>query len=138
MSIWKVPATVNELNEKIANSMAGNLGISFLEIGDDYLKASMPLNEKTRQNMGIIHGGANVVLAETIANIAAVLCCDADKTVVGLEISANHLRPGLDTVTAITKPLHIGRTTMVWEIKIYNVDNKLTCVSRFTGSVIPL
>tara|TARA_R110000824_G_scaffold336_8_gene2182 strand:- start:27452 stop:27868 length:417 start_codon:yes stop_codon:yes gene_type:complete len=136
--IWKAPATLSELNQKIANSMAGILGITFIEIGDDYLKASMPLSDKTRQNMGIIHGGANVVLAETVANIAAVLCCDSDKTVVGLEISANHLRPGLGTVTAMTRPLHIGRTTMVWEIKIYNAENKLTCVSRFTGAVIPL
>ena len=138
MSIWKSAATLTELNQKIANSMAGNLGIAFTEIGDDFLKASMPLNEKTRQNMGIMHGGANVVLAETTANIAAVLCCDADRTVVGLEISANHLRPGMGTVTAVTKPLHIGRTTMVWEIKIYNAEHKLTCVTRFTGSVIPL
>jgi 1,4-dihydroxy-2-naphthoyl-CoA hydrolase len=136
MSIWKTPKTPKELNEFLADSMAGYLGIDFLEIGDDYLKASMPLSEKTRQNMGFMHGGANVVLAETIGNIASILCCEEGKTVVGLEINANHIRPGFTGVTAVVKPIHIGRSTMIWEIRIYNSDNKLTCISRFTGAVI--
>lgn len=136
MSIWKKVRTPQDLNEFLADSMAGNLGIDFLEIGADYLRASMPLSEKTRQNMGFMHGGANVVLAETIGNIASILCCEEGKTVVGLEINANHIRPGFSEVTATARPIHIGRSTMVWEIRIVNADNKLTCVSRFTGAVI--
>jgi 1,4-dihydroxy-2-naphthoyl-CoA hydrolase len=136
MSIWKKKRTPTDLNAFLSNSMAGNLGIDFLELGDDYLKASMPLSEKTRQNMGFMHGGANVVLAETLGNIASILCCEEGKTVVGLEINANHIRPGFDEVTGIAKPIHLGRSTMIWEIKIYNTDNKLTCISRFTGAVI--
>jgi len=124
VAIWKSPATPKDINERLANWMAGNLGIVFTEVGDDYLKATM-------------HGGANVVLAETIANIASILCCEEGQTVVGLDINANHIRPGKSAVTAITKPVHIGRSTMVWEVKIYDEADKLTCISRFTGAVIP-
>ncbi|MFL2840236.1 MAG: hotdog fold thioesterase [Pseudohongiellaceae bacterium] len=137
MALWKTPATPDNINERLTNGMAGNLGIIFTEVGEDYLKATMPLNNLTSQHMGFIHGGANVVLAETIANIGSILCCEEGKTVIGLDINANHIRPGKSTITAIAKPLHIGRSTMVWEVKIYDKDNKLTCVSRFTGAVIP-
>ncbi len=136
MKIWKKQRTPADLNTFLSDSMAGNLGINFLELGDDSLKASMPLSEKTRQNMGFMHGGANVVLAETLGNIAAILCCEEGKTVVGLEINANHIRPGFGEVTGIATPIHLGRSTMIWEIKIYNSNNKLTCISRFTGAVI--
>tara|TARA_R100000900_G_scaffold1439_1_gene2998 strand:- start:31146 stop:31592 length:447 start_codon:yes stop_codon:yes gene_type:complete len=136
LSIWKLEPSPAQINEMLEDTMARILGIEFLEAGDDYIKASMPLNNKTRQYMGHIHGGANVVLAETLANVACNHCCDENKTVVGLEINANHLRPGLGTVTAITRPIHIGRTTMVWEVKITDENNKLTCISRFTGAVI--
>ncbi|MGA1741269.1 MAG: hotdog fold thioesterase [Pseudohongiellaceae bacterium] len=137
MAIWKSPATPKDINERLANWMAGNLGIVFTEVGDDYLKATMPLTHMTAQHMGFMHGGANVVLAETIANIASILCCEEGQTVVGLDINANHIRPGKSAVTAITKPVHIGRSTMVWEVKIYDEADKLTCISRFTGAVIP-
>ena len=137
MAIWKSPATPKDINERLANWMAGNLGIVFTEVGDDYLKATMPLTRMTAQHMGFMHGGANVVLAETIANIASILCCEEGQTVVGLDINANHIRPGKSAVTAITKPVHIGRSTMVWEVKIYDEADKLTCISRFTGAVIP-
>lgn len=137
MAIWKSPATPKDINERLANWMAGNLGIVFTEVGDDYLKATMPLTHMTVQHMGFMHGGANVVLAETIANIASILCCEEGQTVVGLDINANHIRPGKSAVTAITKPVHIGRSTMVWEVKIYDEADKLTCISRFTGAVIP-
>jgi len=136
MKILKKQQSPAELNAFLSDSMAGNLGINFLELGDDYLKASMPLSEKTRQNMGFMHGGANVVLAETLGNIAAILCCEEGKTVVGLDINANHIRPGFGEVTGIACPIHLGRSTMIWEIKIYNSDKKLTCISRFTGAVI--
>lgn len=137
MSIWKRSATVEDLNTRIGDSMAGNIGIRFTEIGDDYLTATMPVNEYTRQHRGILHGGASVVLAETIGSIASLLCTDEDHTVVGLEINANHLRPGTDTVTGTTRPLHIGRRTMVWEIRIENAAGKLVCVSRITTAVVP-
>ena len=137
MTLWKTEATPDEINARLANWMAGNLGITFTEVGEDYIKATMPLNHLTSQHMGFMHGGANVVLAETIANIGSILCCEEDQTVVGLDINANHIRPGKSTVTAIAKPIHIGRSTMVWEVKIYDEENKLTCISRFTGAVIP-
>jgi len=138
VALWSVTPTPDDINAKLTNTMAGILGITVTEVGEDFLQATMPLSDKTRQYMGIIHGGANVVLAETIGNIAANHCCEAGKTVVGLEINANHIRPGKTMVTATAKPLHIGRTTMVWEIKIHNTENKLTCVSRFTGAVISI
>lgn len=137
MSIWKTPTTPEGINERLANWMAGNLGICFTEVGEDYLKATMPLSHLTSQHMGFMHGGANVVLAETIANIGSILCCDEGQTVVGLDINANHIRAGKSTVTATARPLHIGRSTMVWEVKIHDENDKLTCVSRFTGAVIP-
>lgn len=137
MALWESPASPDDINERLANSMAGNLGIIFTEVGDDYLKATMPLHHLTKQHMGFMHGGANVVLAETVANIGSILCCEDGQTVVGLDINANHIRPGNSAVTAIAKPIHIGRSTMVWEVKIYDDANKLTCVSRFTGAVIP-
>jgi len=137
VTLWKTEATPDEINARLANWMAGNLGITFTEVGEDYIKATMPLNHLTSQHMGFMHGGANVVLAETIANIGSILCCEEDQTVVGLDINANHIRPGKSTVTAIAKPIHIGRSTMVWEVKIYDEENKLTCISRFTGAVIP-
>ncbi len=137
MTLWKTEATSDEINALLTNHMAGNLGITFTEVGEDYIKATMPLNHLTSQHMGFMHGGANVVLAETVANIGSTLCCEEDQTVVGLDINANHIRPGKSTVTAIAKPIHIGRSTMVWEVKIYDEENKLTCISRFTGAVIP-
>ena len=137
MPIWKSPATPEAINQRLANWMAGNLGINFTEVGEDYLKATMPLSQMTGQHMGFMHGGANVVLAETIANIGSILCCEEGQTVVGLDINANHLRPGKSDVTAIARPVHIGRSTMVWEVKIYDAADKLTCISRFTGAVIP-
>ncbi len=137
MSIWKKPKTTSDLNELIASSMAGNLGIKIIEIGDDYLKSTMPLHDRTQQHMGFMHGGANVVLAETTANLASIMCCEDAQTVVGLEINANHIRAGRSMVTAIAQALHIGRKTMVWEIKIYDNNDKLTCASRFTGAVVP-
>jgi 1,4-dihydroxy-2-naphthoyl-CoA hydrolase len=137
VAIWKTSTSPEEINQRLANWMAGNLGISFTEVGDDYLKATMPLSHLTSQHMGFIHGGANVVLAETIANIGSIMCCEKDQTVVGLDINANHIRPGKSTVTATAKPIHIGRSTMVWEVNIHDENDKLTCISRFTGAVIP-
>lgn len=121
------------------NTLSDHLGIEFLEKGEDYLIARMPVDSHTKQPFGILHGGASVVLAETLGSIASVLCLDDPTTqkAVGLEINANHLRSVTEgwvygKVTAI----HIGRRTHIWDIKITNEENKLVCVSRLTVAVV--
>lgn len=114
------------------------LGMRWVEIGDNFLKISMPVNEKTRQPYGLLHGGASCALAETAGSIASALVIDLDKFYcVGLEINANHVRgvkEGLVTGTAT--PLHLGRTTHVWDIKIHDSYQKLICISRLTVAII--
>ncbi|WP_316819568.1 hotdog fold thioesterase [Pedobacter gandavensis] len=137
--MWYSEFTVAELNDRPKNHLGALLDIQFTEIGPDFLKASMPVDERTHQPAGILHGGASVVLAETLGSIASYMCIDPDKYMpVGLEINANHLRPvksGL--VTGICKPLHIGAKTHVWEIKLYTDKGKMNCVSRLTVAIIP-
>jgi 1,4-dihydroxy-2-naphthoyl-CoA hydrolase len=137
--IWFKEYNVVELNNRHPNHLGAFLGIEFIEIGDDFIKATMPVNAKTHQPIGILHGGANVVLAETLGSVASNLVLDPDKFMgVGLEVNANHLRPVKDgVVTAICTPLHIGGKTHVWDIKIYNDKGKLNCVSRLTLAVVP-
>jgi 1,4-dihydroxy-2-naphthoyl-CoA hydrolase len=139
MSIWKGEWTIDALNEFGKGCMIENCGIAITEVGDDYIKATMPVSEKTRQAYGILHGGASLVLAETIGSYAAILCVDREKEqCVGLEINGNHLRPVREgLVTATARPAHIGRKTQVWEIKIHNENNDLVCISRITMAVIP-
>lgn len=138
MSIWFKELSLTQLNQRGINSMSEHLGIEITEIGNDYMKATMPVNEKTQQPIGILHGGANVVLAETLASTAANCVVDIEHFYcVGLEINANHIRSvrkGL--VSAKTTPLHLGKNTQVWEIKITNDEGKITCISRMTASVI--
>lgn len=138
MSIWFQEFTVQQLNERGKNTMSEFLDIQFTEVGKDFLTATMPVNERTRQPIGILHGGANVVLAETIASTAANAVIDLKRFYcVGLEINANHIRSVKEgLVIATTKPVHLGRTTQVWEVKIVNEAGKLTCISRMTASVI--
>lgn len=137
-SIWYQPLTLEALNQRGAGTMTEFLGISLIEIGDDYLKATMPVNAKTKQPLGILHGGANVVLAETLASIAANVVLNTETHyAVGLEINANHIRSVSEgLVTGVTRPLHIGRTTQVWLIDIFNDKGKLSCASRMTAAVI--
>ena len=134
MSPWKTQTTLAELKERSKNTMIEHLGIEFLEIGDDYLKARMPVDHRTKQPVGLLHGGASVVLAETLGSVAAGLCVDREKKgIVGLEINANHIRSVTDGwVTGVTMPIHVGSTTQIWEIKIFNQQAKLICVSRLT------
>jgi 1,4-dihydroxy-2-naphthoyl-CoA hydrolase len=134
MSLWKTTTTLDQLTERSKNSLIEHLGIEYLEIGHDYLRAKMPVDSRTKQPAGLLHGGASLVLAETLGSVAAGLCVDREKRrVVGLEINANHIRPVSDGwVTGITKPIHIGNSTQVWEINIYNEQDKLVCVSRLT------
>lgn len=138
MAIWFQPITPELLNQRGERTLADFLGINFTEVGDDTLTATMPATERTKQPLGIIHGGANVVLAETVASTAANAAVDYNKYYcVGLEINANHLRSVTEgIVTAITRPIHIGRTTHVWAIEIYNEAGKQTCVSRMTACVL--
>jgi 1,4-dihydroxy-2-naphthoyl-CoA hydrolase len=138
MPIWKNKPTLQQLNELGKGTMNDYLGIKFTEIGDDYLTATMPVDHTTIQPAGILHGGANVTLAETLGSVAATLCVDTNEFMcVGLEINANHIKSvSSGIVKGITKPIHIGRSTHVWEIKIYDEKENLTCVSRITMAVI--
>ena len=123
---------INSAKERWPKTLINSLGIEFESIKKDELIAKMPVDERTKQPFGILHGGANVALAETLASIGGWLNATEDKpNVVGLEINANHLRAvAKGHVTGVAKPIHIGRSTQVWEVKITNEENKLTCISR--------
>lgn len=138
MAIWFEPLTAEELNARGGGGMANNVGIEFAEVGEDWLSARMPVDERTRQPFGILHGGASVVLAETLASVGCTRTLDRSKyRAVGLEINANHLAAARDGwVTGVARPLHMGRTTQVWEIRITNAEGKLSCISRCTMAII--
>ena len=135
--IWSVKPTVEAINDLNKGNMGEFLGIEVTEIGDDYLKARMPVDGRTRQPFGLLHGGASCVLAETMGSVSGAMCVDHQtQMVVGLEINANHLRPAKDGyVYAISRPIHIGRTTQVWDIRITNEKDELVCISRLTLAV---
>lgn len=138
MAIWKIDGITPEiLQRQSKNTLVEYIGIQFLEIGPDYLKASMPVDHRTHQPMGILHGGAHVVLAETLGSVGANLCLDNTKQyAVGLDINSNHLksiREGI--VIGVATPIHIGSQTQVWGIKIYNEKEQLLNISRLTMMV---
>lgn len=137
--IWFKAFTVSMLNDRPKNHIGALLDIRFTEVGEDFISATMPVDERTHQPMGILHGGASVVLAETLGSIAAYMCIDPEKHIaVGLEVNANHLRPvSTGLVKGICRPLHIGGKTQVWEIKMYNDKGKMNCVSRLTVAILP-
>lgn len=138
MAIWKQPADLETLNAWSERTLMRALDIRITEIGDDYLRGSMPVDDRTRQPYGILHGGAAVALAETLGSTAAMLCCEDGRATVGLEINANHLRAVRDGVVAATaRPIHVGHSTQVWEIRIENETGELTCISRLTMAVVP-
>lgn len=139
MSIWKVEPELEQLNNASKqNTIAEVLGIEITEIGQDYIKGTMPVDKRTRQPMGILHGGASVVLAESLGSMAANLCVDTSKHYcVGLDINANHLRAVRNgVVTGVAKPIHLGRSTHVWEIKIDDEKGRPVCISRLTMAVL--
>src|SRR3989338_9110896 len=138
MSIWKMPISLESATVRAKNTFVEFIGIKFIEFGDDYLKATLPVNHTTKQPLGFLNGGVSAALAETIASTAANYCVDQSVAYcVGLDINANHLRPTLDgIVTATTKPLHLGNKTQVWEININNEANKLVCIARMTMAVV--
>jgi 1,4-dihydroxy-2-naphthoyl-CoA hydrolase len=126
------------LKEMGKGTMVEHLGIEFTHIGEDFLEATMPVDDRTKQPMGLLHGGANVVLAETLGSVASSLMVD-QKThyCVGLEINANHLKAITSgTVRGVTKAIHVGKKTQVWEIKIYSEKEELSCISRITIAVL--
>jgi len=137
--LWKTSLDLEVVNDLMKGTLGETLGIKFTEFGDDYIVATMPVDERTVQPFGSLHGGASVALAETIGSYASNLCVDVSKhKCVGLDINANHIKavkqPSI--VKGIGKPLHIGRKTHVWEIKIYNETDELVCISRLTVAII--
>lgn len=141
MSIWfKKGITLADMPNYIQNTMSSFLEMKFVEIGDDFLKLSMPVNEKTIQPYGFVHGGASCALAETVGSIASALVIDVEKYYcVGLEINANHLKSVTSgIVTSVCTPLHLGKSTHVWDIKIYDDRERLYCVSRLTVAILEI
>lgn len=135
--IWKTPVTPQELNARCRNTLVDHLGIEFTEVEAGHMSAKMPVDERTHQPAGIVHGGATAALAETVASAAANYCVEKEKVCVGLELNINHIRVvKKGFVTAKTNPLHIGKSTQVWEIKITNEEGQLVSAARLTLAVI--
>jgi len=138
MSIFNPGVTLESLNKLFTNTMVSHLGIEITQVGDNFIEARMPVDARTQQPLGLLHGGASVTLAETLGSVAATCCVDPDtQYCVGLDINANHIksvRSGY--VFGITTPIHIGKRTHVWEIRIVNEKKELICISRITMAVI--
>lgn len=139
-SIWFHPYTFEDIQCFKEANMIHHIGIAFTELGDDYLRGTMPVDERTTQTMGILHGGASVALAETLGSIAANLVVDPRKfACVGLDINANHIRSVRQGyVTGTAKPIHTGSTTHVWSIEIVDENNRIVCISRLTMAVLKI
>ena len=140
MSIWFRPTTLEQVQAMFGGirDMSSHLDIRLTELGEDYLRGTMPVDERTRQPFGLLHGGASVVLAETLGSTASNLCLDTSKFyAVGQEISANHLRSArLGRVTGTARPVHLGSRSQVWDIRLEDEAGRLTCVSRLTMAVV--
>ena len=138
MPLFNPNLTLEMLNNMFAKTMMEHIGIEITRFGEDFIEARMPVDHRTHQPMGLLHGGASVTLAETLGSMASVCCLDINKQYcVGLEINANHIKSVREGfVTGITKPIHIGKKTQVWEIRITNEQQELVCISRITMAVI--
>ena len=137
MRIWKQPISVDLLTASSANTAVSHLGIEFLEVGDDFIRARVPVDARTIQPYGLLHGGVSVALAETLGSCGAAYSAPPGYRTVGLDINANHLKGTTGGwVTGITRPVHIGRSTQVWQIELRNEAGELTCVSRITMAVL--
>ena len=137
MTIFRRQASVADLNALSEHTAMRQLGIEFTEVGPDFVRGTMPVDARTHQPYGLLHGGASVLLAETLGSSAGGMCVGPDQGVVGIEINANHLagvREGLVTGTA--RALHLGRSTQVWDIRIEDERGRLACVSRLTLAVV--
>lgn len=139
MTIWQRPAEPAVIEARFKDSLPGLFGIRILEVGPDFIRAEMPVDHRHVQPFGILHGGASVVLAETLGSIASSLTLPQTQRAVGLEINANHVAAVQhgQAVKALCRPLHLGRTTQVWQTEIHRPDGRLACVSRLTTAVIP-
>ena len=134
--MWKKPHSLEELQAACTSTLVQTLGIEFTVVGEDYIEARMPVDERTMQPMGLLHGGASAALAETLGGAGAYLCVEEGTVCVGLEINANHVRPARrGWVTGRATRLHQGRTTQVWNIMIRDEQDNLICVSRLTVAV---
>ena len=138
MGLFRDGITLESLNKWSENTMTSHLDIEFMGLGEDFIEATMPVDHRTQQPMGILHGGASVTLAETLGSVAASCCIDLNKYYcVGLEINANHIRSVKSgKVWGKAKPIHIGKKTQVWEIRIQDDGEKLVCISRITLAVL--
>lgn len=137
MAIWKREISIESLTALHQGTAPEHLGMEFTEVGDDFIRGRIPVDARTRQPYGVIHGGVNVVLAETLGSCGAVYCLPEGQRAVGLDINANHLRGASSGwVTGTARPVHIGRSTQVWHIDMHNDAGELTCVSRITMAVL--
>ncbi|MGB7978981.1 MAG: hotdog fold thioesterase [Chlamydiales bacterium] len=135
--IWAHPITLEEINRRCRNTLCDHLGIEFVEIGDNHMTATMPVDRRTHQPLGTVHGGATAALAETVGSIAANACVPKGKVCLGLDLNINHIRTvSSGFVRAIARPLHLGKTTQVWEIKIVNEAEQLISAARLTIAVL--
>jgi uncharacterized protein (TIGR00369 family) len=137
MGIWKKPISVESLTAVSENTAVPHLGIEFLEVGEDFIRARVPVDKRTQQPYGLLHGGVSVVLAETLGTCGAVCASPEGYRGVGLDINANHIKgTASGWVTGTARPVHIGRTTQVWQIDMHNDAGELTCVSRITLAML--
>ncbi len=136
-SIWKRNLSLEEINRSSRESIAEHVGIKIIEKGDDFITATMPVDKRTKQPLGILHGGASVLLAETLGSIASYMTLDKNDISVGLEIKANHIKSVTKgIVTGTVRPVHLGKTTQIWDISIKDDQDKLVCVSRLTLMIL--
>ena len=136
-AIWLKPISVDLLTRNHVDTAPASLGMEFLEVGDDFIRGRVPVDRRTRQPYGILHGGVSVVLAETLGSCGAAYACPPEYRAVGLDINANHLKAtSQGWVTGIARPVHRGRSTHVWQIDMHNDHGDLTCVSRITMAIL--
>ena len=138
MTIWLRSIDPAALEARFAGSLPGHFGIRILEIGPDFIRAEMPVDDRHAQPFGMLHGGASVVLAETLGSMASNMTLPEGRMAVGLEVNANHIAsvPRGESVSAICRALHVGRTTQVWQTEIRRADGRLACVSRLTTAIV--
>ena len=137
MPIWKKPIDLITLNATNDQTASQHLGIEIVELGDDFLRGRVPVDHRTRQPFGLLHGGVSVVLAETLGSLGAYYASPEGHNAVGLDINANHLRSATSGwVTGTARPVHLGRSTHVWAIELVNEAGELTCVSRLTMAIL--
>lgn len=138
MSLWKQSTDLDRINAWNRGCMVEYLGMLVTEVGDDWLRGTMPVDARTKQPFGLLHGGASVALAESLGSLAGNLCLDTSEMAVGLDINANHVRAVTGgIVTGTARALHVGRSTQVWEIRIEDEHGRLVCISRLTLAVVP-